>query len=802
MTLGVNAAVPIWCACIGTFDFAVNPRSFQNFVARWAHHRPPIDEPRRGLVAPGHSPRRSARALTPRDTMGSVAPDEAQETADALMFMADEFVRDDCPLQAVKCYEAICDKNNLTILPLPEARARLALARLLLVHTDNVHRAKTHLETTQMLLRSVHGHESLKCRTFSGLSRCYRLLGPDLRRQQTDATQKGLDLSRVAAKKCPAREREAWRAWQLHFLLDKADLKMAQGDFRLARKTLAEGAAAAADAGDALAACAFALAQLQRAVAQRIAGAGAGSGERAALDAADQAVVSLEAKEGGEKCAAVKLHHRVLRVLSRLAAGNVGAAAGDPAEIEALLEQTARVDAAGETRGEENVKNGSVSAEKKTPSGRKGKEARSANEEEPRATGRDETRASDGYRWLPAPATRALARLLCAEAARPTGQFKDARRDLEAVVAECDEALFELGVLPEGGDARKAREAEEAAPAPKKTKGAGRAQREAAPPSRQWAGSEADLAPRVASDATPYLTMRMLALQSLVGIDLTSTKMDEAAARAEKMRATVEAYPRALRRCAAAADIAEGQVLHSVGQEAEAAVRFAAAAETAEAFGAPATRDLACVCGALSELADGSPEAVSRALNLVRPVMQRHDDAAAAASAAADEAAAPNYAYQAAALFVSGYAALRQGGASQEAKPKLSRALKLAHSQCCNHQLVAQSLSLIGTVVLDTRGGDLGQSLDMLQSSFTLSKAQEDMPAQLGCLGGLLRLHRLRGSPEEEQSALTSYRRRKLGAYEALVAAAADDEARLVRLAAGGLEPAGDVVAMDADGAT
>ena len=126
---------------------------------------------------------------------------------------------------------------------------------------------------------------------------------------------------------------------------------------------------------------------------------------------------------------------------------------------------------------------------------------------------------------------------------------------------------------------------------------------------------------------------------------------------------------------------------------------------------------------------------------------------------------------------MSGYAALRQGGASQEAKPKLSRALKLAHSQCCNHQLVAQSLSLIGTVVLDTRGGDLGQSLDMLQSSFTLSKAQEDMPAQLGCLGGLLRLHRLRGSPEEEQSALTSYRRRKLGAYEALRAAAADDGA-------------------------
>ena len=114
----------------------------------------------------------------------------------------------------------------------------------------------------------------------------------------------------------------------------------------------------------------------------------------------------------------------------------------------------------------------------------------------------------------------------------------------------------------------------------------------------------------------------------------------------------------------------------------------------------------------------------------------------------------------------------------------------------------AQSLSLIGTIVLDTRGGDLSQSLDMLQSSFTLSKAQEDMPAQLGCLQSLLRLHRLRGSGKEEQDALTSYDRRgaksartscsssssAAAAYEAILAAAEEDEERLARIAAGGLE--------------
>jgi hypothetical protein len=58
----------------------------------------------------------------------------------------------------------------------------------------------------------------------------------------------------------------------------------------------------------------------------------------------------------------------------------------------------------------------------------------------------------------------------------------------------------------------------------------------------------------------------------------------------------------------------------------------------------------------------------------------------------------------------------------------------------------------------------------------------------LGCLQSLLRLHRLRGSSEEEQGQLTSYSRRKRGAYEAILAAATEDEERLERLAAGGFQ--------------
>ena len=86
------------------------------------------------------------------------------------------------------------------------------------------------------------------------VQRALKVLPPDGPRSATAADGRDAEGPRPVARRreeVPAREREAWRAWQFHFLLEKADLKMAQGDFRLARKTLAEGAAAADDAGDA-----------------------------------------------------------------------------------------------------------------------------------------------------------------------------------------------------------------------------------------------------------------------------------------------------------------------------------------------------------------------------------------------------------------------------------------------------------------------------------------------------------------------------------------------------------------------
>ena len=180
-----------------------------------------------------------------------------------------------------------------------------------------------------------------------------------------------------------------------------------------------------------------------------------------------------------------------------------------------------------------------------------------------------------------------------------------------------------------------------------------------APRRARWVGSRIFL--RTGADASPYLTIRLLALQSLVGIDLTSTKLDDAASRAEAMRTMVEApadRPQNRRGGGrrGGADAALARAGGGGGVRAAAAERGKVGARDARLG----------VCGALSELADGSPEAIGCALNLVRPVLAARQRAAEEAAAAGggkekDKDTRPTTRPRAA-LFVSGYATLRQRG--------------------------------------------------------------------------------------------------------------------------------------------
>ena len=74
--------------------------------------------------------RAGTKGTSTAPAMAAVAPDDVQETVNALMHMAREFEEDECPLQAVKCYEAICNKNHLTVLESGQITADIATSSL------------------------------------------------------------------------------------------------------------------------------------------------------------------------------------------------------------------------------------------------------------------------------------------------------------------------------------------------------------------------------------------------------------------------------------------------------------------------------------------------------------------------------------------------------------------------------------------------------------------------------------------------------------------------------------------------
>ncbi|KAG5585962.1 hypothetical protein H5410_046396 [Solanum commersonii] len=93
--------------------------------------------------------------------------------------------------KAVKCLEAIC-QSQVSFLPIIEIKTRLRIATLLLNHSNNVNHAKSHLERSQLLLKSIPSCFELKCRAYSLLSQCYQLVGAIPSQKQI--LNKGLEL--------------------------------------------------------------------------------------------------------------------------------------------------------------------------------------------------------------------------------------------------------------------------------------------------------------------------------------------------------------------------------------------------------------------------------------------------------------------------------------------------------------------------------------------------------------------------------------------------------------------------------
>lgn len=118
-----------------------------------------------------------------------------EAVAEGLWGLADYHERKGEIGKAVKCLEALC-QSQVSFFPIVEVKTRLRIATLLLKHSHNVNHAKSHLERSQLLLKSIPSCFDLKFRAYSLLSQCYHLVGAIPPQKQI--IHKALDLTASA----------------------------------------------------------------------------------------------------------------------------------------------------------------------------------------------------------------------------------------------------------------------------------------------------------------------------------------------------------------------------------------------------------------------------------------------------------------------------------------------------------------------------------------------------------------------------------------------------------------------------
>ena len=305
---------------------------------------------------------------------------------------------------------------------------------------------------------------------------------------------------------------------------------------------------------------------------------------------------------------------------------------------------------------------------------------------------------------------------------------------------------------------------------------------------RLWVMKEENLGPRSSCDAHPFFTLRCSCNELLASIYLTAGDYPKAVLEANELDATVSAYPRTLSSLVAHCEMVRGHALYSMGKYRDSVKAFTKAAERAKT---PSFRDVATLCAALGELATGGTKGASKALDLAQPICRRHEDflqneeekeklrkkkeeeSKNAKDVADDDeeeedddddeeiSFRPSLVDRAVALFVSGFAFLERGN-QDGAKSRLSSALKLAHAKTKDTQLVAACLRALGSIASErSASNEQQQALDMLQSAFTLSKAQDDLDGQVEALRKLVESHEKKGSNEKEKKTLSDYLQKK-----------------------------------------
>ncbi|KAL1541017.1 sister chromatid cohesion protein SCC4 [Salvia divinorum] len=618
--------------------------------------------------------------------------------------------------EAVKCLEAIC-QSPVSFLPIVEIKTRLRLAALLLKHSHNVNHAKSHLERSQLLLKSIPSCFELKCRAYSLLSQCYHLVGAIPSQKQM--LNKGLELAAVSG------EGFAGKLWSCNFNSQLANALIIEGDYHGSVSALQQGLTIAAEMFYPELQMFFATSILHVHVIQW----DSTSLVEESVNGCNLIWESLE-PDKKQQCLGLLFYHELLQLFYLLRICDYKTAAQHIDKLDAVMKSdlqrmqhirdlTNELEALNQTlsRPDLNYKDRSALSEKQTNleeqlSNYRGENSTGKETLEPAYFGNVKRAWTEKLElaphpidgeWLPRSAVYALVDLMVVVFSRPKGLFKECQKRIESGIQIIEEELVELGI----------------------TEGI----------------TEVVLQHSAIWMAGVYLMLLMQFLENKVAIELTRSEFVEAQEALVQMRSWFIRFPTILQACESTMEILRGQYAHSAGCYDDAAFHFLEASKLTQSKSLQA---MSHIYAAVSFICIGDAESSSKAVDLIGPVFDVIDSFIGVRE-------------KTTALYTYGFLLMRQQN-FQEARIRLASGLQITHTYLGNLQLVSQYLTVLGNLALALH--DTGQAREILRSALTLAKKLNDVPTQNWVLSNMTALYQQAGERGSEMEN-TAYQSRK-----------------------------------------
>ncbi|KAL7081877.1 hypothetical protein ACP275_14G066000 [Erythranthe tilingii] len=463
--------------------------------------------------------------------------------------------------KAVKCLEAIC-QSPISFLPIVEIKTRLRLAALLLKHSHNVNHAKSHLERSQLLLKSIPSCFELKCRAYSLLSQCYHLVGAIPAQKQI--LNKGLELSAISG------DGFAGRLWYCNFNSQLANALIIEGDYHGSISALEQGLTSASEMFYPELQMFFATSILHVRVMQW-------DSTNLVEESVNRCNLIWESIEPEKRQQALGLlfYHELLQLFYLLRICDYKTAAQRIDKLDGVMKfDLQRMQQSQDLNNEVGALNHSSSGKTPLEPAYFGNVKRACEEKLELAPP-----PIDGE-WLPKSAVYALVNLMVVVFSRPKGLFKECQKRIQSGLQIIQDELVKLGI----------------------TEGI----------------KEVELQHSAIWMAGVYLMLLMQFLENKVAIDLTRTEFIEAQEALLQMRNWFVRFPTILQACESIIEMLRGQYAHSVGCYSEAVFHFL---EVSKLTQSKSMQAMSHIYAAVSYICIGDAESSAKAVDLIGPVL-------------------------------------------------------------------------------------------------------------------------------------------------------------------------------------